>query len=417
MKTSTVIFRMSALLSAVLFITILSCSGISKNSVANKTPTKPVVLKSSTEGRAIWVTRGDYRSPEDVVKIVENCEKFNFNQILFQVRGNGTVFYKSEIEPWAYELTSQSAGTTGKDPGWDPLKLAIDEAHKRGIELHAYMNVFPGWRSQKYAPEAVKQLWTAHPDWFMVGKDGKKMIPRDKSVDKKYDTWYSFINPANPEVQKYIESVFLEVVRKYDVDGIHYDYVRYPGEIADYSYDKVSLDRFKLETGKTPTEADDEYKSWRAKQITTIVKNIHDNAVKIKPNIIFSAAVVGEYNRGISTYYQHSREWLAEGILDIAMPMLYKKDVEQFKSLAVDYINNKGKGMVYPGIGVYVLPDEQGLKNMIEAARGIGAEGTTQFSYSSLFNNHVPNAKAEYLKRELFKEKVLPPNPKKYTLK
>lgn len=94
--------------------------------------------------RAIWVTRWDYKKPEDVRLIVSNCAGLGFNVILFQVRGNGTVFYPSQIEPWAWELTSDGPATTGTDPGWDPLKIAIAEAHKLGVEPHAYVNVRPG---------------------------------------------------------------------------------------------------------------------------------------------------------------------------------------------------------------------------------------------------------------------------------
>ena len=108
----------------------------------------PASAEELVEGRAIWVTRFDYKSPEDVEKIIKNCKDYNFNQVLLQVRGNGTVYYKSEIEPWAYELTSDSPVTTGKDPGWDPLKNACELAHKLGLQLHVYMNVFPAWRSQ-----------------------------------------------------------------------------------------------------------------------------------------------------------------------------------------------------------------------------------------------------------------------------
>src|SRR5688572_33407187 len=92
------------------------------------------------EVRALWVTRFDYKSPDDVKKIIENAAALNFNVILFQVRGNGTVFYPSKIEPWAFELTGETPATVGKDPGWDPLKLAIQEARSRGGEVHASVN-------------------------------------------------------------------------------------------------------------------------------------------------------------------------------------------------------------------------------------------------------------------------------------
>jgi uncharacterized lipoprotein YddW (UPF0748 family) len=141
------------------------------------------------EIRAIWITRGEYRTASDVRRIVENCAKMKFNVLLFQVRGNGTVFYRSKIEPWAYELTSSAPTTTGKDPGWDPLALAVAEAHRRGMELDAWVNAFPAWRSQQYPPRESKQLWWAHPDWFMCDAAGERMLPRDHRVDPKVADW------------------------------------------------------------------------------------------------------------------------------------------------------------------------------------------------------------------------------------
>lgn len=421
MKKIFVKLNLYYILFTLCFVFSLSCSSnktkqagnpVSKESAGSEIK-NPTEKKDSNitnfEGRAIWVTRGDYRTPNDVKKIIKNCADYNFNQILFQVRGNGTVFYKSQIEPWAYELTSQTPQTTGKDPGWNPLQLAIEEAHKRGIQLHAYMNVFPGWRSQKYPPKEAKQLWTEHPDWFMVDKKGNKMIPRDKSVDKKFDTWYSFINPANPEVQKYVTELFLEIVKNYDIDGIHYDYVRFPGEIDDFSYDKISLERFKAETGKTPDSDPSEWNKWRGKQITTIVRSINQNAKKIKPNLIFSAAVVGDYDRALTRYFQPSREWMKEGILDIAMPMLYRQDLEEYENFIKDLKKNSSGKFVYPGIGGHLKKTGEEIAKYIEAARELGADGNAIFAYSSLFNNHIPNEKVKYIKDNLYKTPIAPP--------
>ena len=95
------------------------------------------------EVRALWVTRWDFKEPSDVAKIIENADAMNFNMILFQVRGNGTAFYPSEHEPWAWELTSEDAATTGVDPGWDPLRLAIDHAHARGLEEDPTLSMSP----------------------------------------------------------------------------------------------------------------------------------------------------------------------------------------------------------------------------------------------------------------------------------
>ena len=312
-------------------------------------PTAADEKTTLTEGRAVWVTRWQYKTPDDVRKIMDNCAAMRFNMVFFQVRGEGTAFYRSDIEPWAWELTSSSPATTGKNPGWDPLQVAIDEAHKRGLHLHAWMNVFPGWRGQKYPSPEAKQLWTEHPDWFMVDKKGNKMIPRDHDVDPKVGTWYSFVNPAHPAVQEYIPKVFLEVVKKYDVDGIHYDYVRYPGEIDDFSYDPVSLKRFKEETGATPDEKPDEWIAWRGKQVTGIVQAIYEGAKKLKPHVVVGGSVIANFERAKTKYFARSQEWLKVPILDLATPMNYTTGTT-FTEQSRDFIKNVGAGHVYIGM-------------------------------------------------------------------
>lgn len=396
-------------------------------------PVTPIALPPGSapgrpiqEARAVWVTRMAYKSADDVKVIMENIARMHFNIVLFQVRGNGTVFYKSAIEPWAYELTSNSPDTTGKDPGWDPLKVACEEAHKRGLKIHAYMNVFPGWRGQKYAPPAAHQLWTEHPDWFMVDKKGNKMIPRDKRVDPKTETWYSFLNPAHPEVQKYLTSLYVEVARNYDIDGIHFDYVRYPGEIADFSYDPISLKRFADETGSTPDKSPKQWIDWRGKQVTAVVRSIYKEVTAIKPWLVIGGATIANAPRARDTYFARSQEWLKDGILDVAMPMNYHHG-DIFLEQTKDFVAHRAGRDVY--IGMAGSPDKSDSKSTstqaalpmiakeIDLVRQAGAQGVAVFSYDSLVTNHQPNEQAKRLYWYAFSEPaeipVMPWKPKR----
>jgi uncharacterized lipoprotein YddW (UPF0748 family) len=370
-----------------------------------------VVAAQEVEGRAIWVTRFEYKTPSDVRKIIENCKQYNFNQVLFQVRGNGTVFYNSEIEPWAYELTSDSPATTGKDPGWDPLQLAIEEAHKgpNPIQLHAYMNVFPGWRGQKYPPPEAKQLWTEHPDWFMVDENGNKMIPRDHDVDPKVGTWYSFISPGIPAVQDYVVRVFLEVVNKYNVDGIHFDYVRYPHEIGDYSYDPISVERFTKLYGKAPKELPNQWNYWRSAQVTEVVRRIYREAKKINPKLIVSASVFRDYEKAGSTVMQRSQEWLEEGIMDIVIPMIYTSNLEIVERNVADFAAHAYGRYTYAGLSASAGGKPKVLFKEMSEAMEAGANGVSLFSYSALFKDHLPNDRAAALLKGPYKNPAAPP--------
>jgi uncharacterized lipoprotein YddW (UPF0748 family) len=196
--------------------------------------------------RAIWVTRSDYRTPEDVGRIVNNCADAGFNTILFQVRGNATVFYRSDIEPWAEQFEFQ-------DPGFDPLALAIEEARQRGVELHAWVNVMPAWRGTT-PPAEASQIYNTRPEWFWYDQNGNR---------QQLSSFYVSLNPCLPEVREYLVDVYRELVSRYDVDGLHLDYIRFPneppatprGSDVDYPYDERTLALFKAETGKTPTRS------------------------------------------------------------------------------------------------------------------------------------------------------------------
>jgi uncharacterized lipoprotein YddW (UPF0748 family) len=113
-----------------------------------------------SEVRAIWVTRFDYTTPEDVRRIIGNLADAGFTDVFFQIRGNGTTFYPSKLEPWAHELSGDELSKLGTDPGWNPLQLAIDSAKPSGLRVHAYMNVLPGWKGNEIPLGDARQLWT-----------------------------------------------------------------------------------------------------------------------------------------------------------------------------------------------------------------------------------------------------------------
>ena len=379
------------------------------------------------QARAIWVTRWDYKNPADVRRIIANCAAMRFNVVLFQVRGNGTVFYPSKIEPWAWELTSEGPGTTGKSPKWDPLKLAIKEAHKHGLELHAYANVFPAWRSQKYAPCNSGQLWWEHPDWFMCDAAGERMIPRDAQLDENVNAdWYSFLSPGVPEVQDYLADLFGELVENYDLDGLHYDYIRYPREIREvaegyqdrakklgnWSYDPVSLARFSKETGIAAPDLDpDAWIKWRADQITEVTRKISERVRPIKPNLIISAAVMADPVDAYKTKKQDYVTWLKEGYLDAAITMNYTSNNKTFTKRCKALIDRRPeRGWIVPGMSLG--NDAETIRAQVAITEQLGADGFSGFAYSHLFdrdNGHKPKPLAKELSQNLIPGEVATP--------
>jgi len=171
-----------------------------------------------TETRALWITRWEYENPGDVKRIIANAAALRFNVLLFQVRGDGTVGYPSQLEPWTDKLG-------GDDPGWDPLALAIELAHAHKMQLHAWVNVYPAWMGTR-PPTNGEQLYFTHPEWLMVDEYGRP---------QRLNRHYVWLSPSHPDVPTYLLRLCREIYSKYNIDGLHLDYIRYPSPA--YSHD------------------------------------------------------------------------------------------------------------------------------------------------------------------------------------
>ena len=284
-----------------------------------------------SEVRALWVARMAYKTPEDVRTIIRNAHAHHFNVILWQVRGNGTTYYPSAHEPWAWELTGSDPSTLGQNPGWDPLGLAVEEAHALGMELHAWVNVFPAWKQTVPPPAGANQLWNEHPEWFMQDQTGGRMWPQDW-----WTYWYTFLDPGVPEVRAHLLNVFSEIAASYAVDGLHFDYIRYPAEVGDWGHNPTSIQRFqeyyKDYPDVTPARYPEQWAEWKRTQITELVNTISREVRRIKPSIMISSAVLHNWSLAHNDFAQDARTWLSRGTLDASFPMLYHYKPADFSS-------------------------------------------------------------------------------------
>lgn len=331
--------------------------------------------------RAIWVTRGDYRSPADVTRIMDNCQQAGFNAVMFQVRGNGTAFYKSKLEPWADELG-------GADPGWDPLALACQEAHVRGMDLHAWVNVMPAWRGTK-PPTNPEQLYNKHPEWFWYDQKGQRQA---------LSSFYVSLNPCLPEVRTYLVDVFRDLVAHYDVDGLHMDYIRFPNEPPaipersgiDYPYDARTLVLYKQATGLTPEDDKERWNQWRTDQVTQLVTDIHNMLRSTKPHVSLTACTGTNPEASARRHFRDDRRWANERLVEAVFPMNYVDSPEDFGKRLDDVLADKPPVPVVPGLwfGRHrdQTPEEAAgdVKQQIEIARAKTGNFCI-FSYASLF--------------------------------
>ena len=361
--------------------------------------------------RAIWVSRYEYKTPEDVKCIIENLVAAGFTDLFFQVRANGTAYYESQLEPWAFELSGDRVELLGNDPGWDPLQLAIDEAAGTGLRVHAYMNVLPGWKGTKEPPVEVGQLWTAHPDWFMVDSLGEKMLPTPG--------WYSFVNPVLPEVRMHLKGIARELCR-YRVAGIHLDYIRYPHDYkdvahkrypgcsnseirqhSDFSYDPASLAGLRARFGEDASN--EEVREFRCDAVTAVVRDIVRVVRSERAGgCLVSCCVMGNPVEGKYRAYQDSGAWARRGLVDWVVQMDYAtKSFDRYLQEMKKVAGKRGfsRSVV---VGIYCEHDVEMLLRQIDAVNASGSRGLALFSYSCLYDEeHRLNEKGRRIIEKL----------------
>ncbi len=287
--------------------------------------------KPKYEARAVWLTtiggidwphsyaQNEYsirKQKLELTKILDQLQKAGINQVLLQTRIRATTIYPSHYEPWDGCLS----GNPGKSPGYDPLAYAIEETHKRGMELHAWIVTIP---VGKWNTLGCAQLRNRYPSMIRkIGHDG-------------------FMNPEKAQTATYLADLCEEIVCNYDIDGIHLDYIRYP-------------ETWNIKVSKTEGR----------RYITNIVKAIHDRIKPIKPYLKLSCSPIGKSD-DLSRYWSHgwnaynrvcqdAQSWLRDGLMDELFPMMYFQG-QQFFPFAIDWSENTFGRIVAPGLGIYFL--------------------------------------------------------------
>ena len=272
--------------------------------------------------------------------------------------------YRSRYEPWSQLLT----GTLGKDPGWDPLAFMIREAHARGIEIHAWCNTFLAKSGRSLPPESSpRHVLLRHPEWLRL-------------VEGEW--WF---DPGLPAVREYLCRVMMDIVRRYDVDGIHFDFMRYPGKQFP---DDAAYKRY---GGKIARE------DWRRENVNKFVRMVYDSSISVKPMLKIGSAPIGLYTdfgkiKGLRSYddlYQDSRDWLREGKQDYLCPQVYWSMGERagnpdFAGLARDWCQNSFSRQMVLGVGAYKPDVSAQLPKFIDVSRSCRATGNAFFRYGSI---------------------------------
>ena len=316
------------------------------------------------EVRAVWLTTlggldwpksyahdgmGIQKQKEDLCRMLDQLKAINVNTVLFQTRVRATTAYPSELEPWEGSLS----GVPGKTPGWDPLQFAIDECHRRGMELHAWVVAIPigKWNTigcktmRKWYPSLVKR----------IGEEG-------------------YMNPEAYGTADYIANICEEITTRYDIDGIHLDYIRYP-------------------------------ETWRGRMyhenITRIVRRANERVKRHKPWVKMSCSPIGKSgnlsryrSNGWDAYNrvaQDAQGWLRQGLMDQLYPMMYFSG-NNYYPFAIDWQEQSHGRTIISGLGTYMLhPSERNwplseVKRQLSVTRQLGV-GHCHFRTKFLLDN------------------------------
>lgn len=328
---------------------------------------------SGVEFRGMWVTRFDWTSsvqpadPAKIEEIVNDAASAHINVIFFQVRANADAYYAPGLEPWAKRVS----GVFGQPPSpyWDPLATLVQAAHGQGIQVHAYLNVYPVWDDCQ-TPPAENVL----PRPFYYDLRDFHGVTGSRLNGLQWNTSYNVAcssylraSPASTFVDDHLLAVGADLVTRYDIDGIHLDHIRYEG--VNTSCDPVSEASAGANCFTTPPDGYLSYGDWQRAQVNGTVAKFYDQVVPLKPGLWLSAAVWPIYidiwnwggQEGYYDYYQDSKAWVAGGYIDSISPMIYPGSYDcdnpgfwtqqRWETLTADFQASSAGRFVIPGIG------------------------------------------------------------------
>jgi uncharacterized lipoprotein YddW (UPF0748 family) len=355
------------------------------------------------EFRAFWVDafHDGFKTGDQVTKLVGDLRAANCNAVAVEVRKRGDSYYNSRFEPRATDIAST----------FDPLQDLIAKAHDTNagprIEIHAWIVTYPIWGSQTTPPSQPDHAYNLHPDW----------LTRDRAGTNWAGSYYVF-DPGHPGVQQHTFNVAMDLITNYDVDGLNFDYIRYPG--YEWGYNPVAVARFNARYGRTgqPAQQDAAWMQWRREQVTALLRKVYLSALAVKPLVKISADTIGgtpgptsdldwtNRSQAYTLRLQDWRGWMQEGILDLNIAMVYFR--QENPTYATDYLNwnqfikdrRYGRHAVI-GPGIYLNSISNGLYQMRVARQttpsGNWADGICGYSYAVPASNVMANLQATFL--------------------
>ena len=358
------------------------------------------------ELRALWVDgfHAGIRSPQEAAQLVADAKQANFNVLIVQVRRRADALYTQSFEP--------AAEDPDYDPSFDALTYVVDLAHREHLEVYAWVNTMPVWSGQA-PPRDSRHVFNQHG---VTQSGDNNWLTASPSGEQEFRGGYH-IDPGHPAAAEYVARVCANLVKNYQIDGIHLDFIRYPESIkrikqgAPVGYNRTSVARFQRATGRQDTPAPDDlqWSEWRRQQMTQLVRRIYFESKALNPRICVSAAVIAwgkppsyekdfEQAAPMQVVFQDWHGWLKEGILDLAVPMNYvREDAAKAREWYNGWIRwekrHKHGRQLAVGIGAYLNRPQDTLAQVRRARRaehGKKVDGVSFFSYANLMQAAAP---------------------------
>jgi uncharacterized lipoprotein YddW (UPF0748 family) len=360
----------------------------------------PAVVFAGPEVRGLWVVRTALVSPRAVDEVVDRAAEGGFNTLVVQVRGRGDAFYASRLVPRSVLLERQTRD-------FDPFARLIERARLRGLQVHAWVNVL--LTAHFGQPMPAGHVLRVHPNWVMAPRSlGRAVLTAPPSSllalvraasRGEGDAEGYYLSPAAPGVSRHLEAVVRELLRAYPVQGLHLDFIRYPG--PEYDYSAAALEGFHRMQGagtdvlSAPLREPSAWSDYRRNLLNALAARLVGAARAERPGAVVSAAVVPDEAQAIHHKFQAWPDWVAKGLLDAVCPMTYSEDERTFRRQLEQARTRVGAGQaLWAGVGAYRLPLEDVI-GRVKAARELGAAGVLVFSNESLSPSDFPRLRRE----------------------
>ena len=344
--------------------------------------------------RAVWIVSTSMSTESEIKSALMYAYNNNYNMVFMQVRSRGDAFYNSKLVQKNPNISP---------PEFDPLGYAIELGHSLGIEIHAWVNTYILW-SSRYKPDNKNHIYYKKPEWLEANQYGKSDSKLDlsKSLGKHWEGVY--LSPLHPDVNRYLKDVFMEIVENYDIDGLHFDYIRFHDDSYGYNskgrenFRKIyNIDPLDIKRGEVIStrfgwseaaidSVANIWKNYKKNSITSLLIDINSSINKMEKDIQLSAAVKSSVSEANNRWSQNWDYWLNENILDFVVPMNYFKEIDIFLDRINEMHNHFTKETIEDSIIMGIAnynQESQSVIDKIVLTRMNNFDGVSIFSYDS----------------------------------